>query len=379
MRTLPFIFLLLVSFFLILPLSSSAWTIIPKEFPQGHATVIVHAFCLDTGTEEVHNYAEPRCDIFSQRSWQVRIKNALEQWNNAGSNFFFDSRPAMPDEDPCDPQTGYIYFILTDHTQPNPCQPNRHFNGGWGTYWPSDTGEEWAWIFFNTTAAAHEKPKNRKAIRQSAAQTTFLHELGHAVGLGHPGPNDPHTVMGHNVGRGLYDFLFADDITGIRALYGTRPDAQSIQDAARLPTVVGALEVPSPGLASSGGYPDDQMVGDFGYIWGWVCDADEVVIFVGSSLTWHTGDIHYVDPSSGIGLRYEAPPTLVRPDTLSTCGDIANGFGFAFDWDLARPEPPYPPPPDWIPPDAVVYEVEIFVHVYADGISLGSSKVELIR
>ena len=89
---------------------------------------------------------------------------------------------------------------------------------------------------------------------------------------------------------------------------------------------------------------------------------------------WHKGDIHYDDPSSGMGLRYEVLPTLARPDTLSTCGDIANGFGFAFDWDLVRPEPPYPPPPDWIPPDAVVYEVEIFIHVYVDGISLGFSK-----
>ena len=53
---------------------------------------------------------------------------------------------------------------------------------------------------------------------QDAVQGTFLHELGHAVGLGHVYDQEGSAVMGNMLSRGtLYDFLFADDIAGIRA------------------------------------------------------------------------------------------------------------------------------------------------------------------
>ena len=138
MRIGQFIFLLFSFLFFSLPPPASAWTTMHQEFPHGEATIVVHAFCLDQGTrEEVNGYTEPHCAFLNQRSWQARITNTLEQWNNAGSHFIFHSRAASPEEDPCDPQPGHIYFILADHSQPNPCVPTRHFNGGWGTYWPS--------------------------------------------------------------------------------------------------------------------------------------------------------------------------------------------------------------------------------------------------
>ena len=372
MRLYQSVFFLFFFLFLLFPSRSAAWVKESQTFPSGRATIVLHMFCLDTGTWNIDGYAEPRCDILTQARWQVRIKNALEQWNNAGSYFFFDSRPAYPDEDPCDSEYGHIHFILADYTQPNPCEPSRRFQSAWGTYWPNAAGG--AWVFFNTTAVPKDLPKERKQTISGAAQRTFLHELGHAVGLGHVYDQDYYAVMGNRLGRGYYDFLFADDIAGIRAIYGTRPNVQPVVQAAQVPTEIGALEVPSPapGGASLGGRLD-ALQQDFATIWGWACDAEEVIVHVSVYVNWRKGNTSYTDRF--LFTSYPALLGMSRPDTLKQCGDTANGFGLVFDWNPLRPDEPYP---DWIPDNMQFHRVEFIVTVYADGVEIGSSNVEVI-
>ena len=374
MRISQFIFLLLVSFFLISPPSSSAWVKESQTFPSGRATIVLHMFCLDTGTWNIDGYDEPRCDILTQARWQVRIKNALEQWNNAGSYFFFDSRPAYPDEDPCDSQPGHIYFALVDHTQPHPCLPSQRFNNAWGWYWSNEPGG--AWVFLNTTPVPNDPPKFRKEMVAGVAQGTFLHELGHAVGLGHVYDQEGYAVMGNRLSRGSYHFLFADDIAGIRAIYGTRTNAQPVAQAGRVPTEIGALEVPepAPGGASQGGR-SDALQQDFATIWGWACDAEEVTVYISVHVDWRREDAAYMDLF--LSTSYPALLGMSRPDTLEQCGDTANGFGLVFDWNPLRPDEPYIRP-DWIPDDTQLYRVEFIVTVYVDGVEIGSSNVEVI-
>ncbi len=373
MRISQFIFLFFF-LFLLFPSRSAAWVKGVQTFPSGHATIVLHMFCLDKGTWNIDGYAEPRCDMLTQERWQIRIKNAFEQWNNAGSYFFFDSRPASLNDDPCNPEYGHIYFVLADYTQPHPCKPNRRFESAWGTYWPNAAGG--AWVFLNTTAVPKDPPKERKLIISGVAQSTFLHELGHAIGLGHVYDQEGYAVMGDQLSRGYYDFLFADDIAGIRAIYGTQPGAQPVEQAARVPTEIGALEAPTPALggASLGGH-SDALQSDLSTIWGWACDADEVLVAVSVYVDWRRGDTSYVDRF--LFTSYPALLGMDRADTLDQCGDIANGFGLVFDWNPLRPRQPYVRP-DWIPDNTRLHRVEFLVTVYVDGVDIGSSNVEVV-
>ena len=372
MRTYPLIFFTLLCSFFSPPPPASAWVAMHQEFPEGHATVVVHAFCRDTGVREIDGHVESNCAVFHQRAWQARITNALEQWNNAGSSFFFESRLAFPGEDPCDPRRGHIYFVLADHSQPNPCFPDGYFHGGWGTYWAN---QGYAWVFLNTTAAAHLSPQRQKTSIQSAAQSTFLHELGHAVGLNHTYHEEFFSVMGNKLHRGHYDFLFADDIRGIRALYGTRHNARPVEKVAQLPTVIGALEIPTPasGEASLGVSPNAHQ-GTRGLVWGWACDAEDVLVSVSSYVDWRRGHDSYEDFFSHA--NYSALLDLERTDMLSTCGTANAGFSLTFDWGLHHPGP-FPQRPDWIPSNTVLHRVEFIVRVYVNGVDMASSNVEV--
>ena len=69
--------------------------------------------------------------------------------------------------------------------------------------------------------------------------------------------------------------------------------------------LVGTLETPSPGSFQSG----------IGVICGWVCEAEEVVI-----------DIN--------GQPWQAAYGTARADTKARCGDINNGLGLLFNWNL---------------------------------------------
>ena len=85
-----------------------------QAFPDGKATVVVHAFCSDDGVFDNNGQQEPRCDILSQERWQIRILDAVEQWNNAGANFQFSTRPypmigPTGDDDACSPKPKAIF------------------------------------------------------------------------------------------------------------------------------------------------------------------------------------------------------------------------------------------------------------------------------
>ncbi len=361
-----------------------------REFPHGEVTVVLHAFCRDDGVFELGGYSEPRCDMLSPHRWQVRIKHALEQWNNAGANFQFHTRPALPDDDPCDPEPGHIYVILASFEAPHPCYSDRprlyRNNIPWGLYSASGTGSHagygWAWIFLNTTAASEAPLPERKYILQQRAHDTLLHELGHAVGLGHYRDGETYTVMSSHADRGTYyEFLYQDDIDGIRALYGKRPDAIDHEPVllhgtleAPIPyVVVGTLENPTPGRASLGGTPDSYQSG-IGIISGWVCKADEVLVSIASWVTWNEDKTVAYVPMNRVDY-----PTLYgidRLDTLSVCGDVDNGFSVMLNWN--RLDPGEYPRPSYLSAAATRGNVEHIISVYADGVLIGDSMVQVI-
>ena len=85
---------------------------------------------------------------------------------------------------------------------------------------------------------------------------------------------------------------------------GGSPPARAT--AGRPSGVLGFLENPGPNSFQSG----------IGVLSGWVCDADSVEIEIGE-----------------IGRQVAAYGTE-RLDTLEVCGDVDNGFGLLFNWNL---------------------------------------------
>ena len=353
---------------------ASAYVTGPSHFPGGEATVIVHAFCYDDGVFDIDGQEERRCDLLSQHRWQVRIQDALEQWNNAGANFQFRTRSALPDDDPCDPERGHIYFALTDFDDPHPCTSTSSLsympsdNSAWGTYEPRGGA---GLIFYNTRAIPGKSDRESKKALQEGAQKTFLHELGHAVGLGHTSHQEHYSIMGKRLARGYYAHLFQDDIAGIRAVYGVRSGAAPLADVGGVPEKKGALENPTPNSAFIGGAYASQS--GTGVVSGWVCEADEVLVYVSTAVSWQKSNTTYLDDFSSI--PRVAQYGLERQDTRAACGDVANGFSLETDWDLLA-SGDYPRP-SWIPSDAELAQVEHIVRVYADGIAIGKSLVRV--
>ena len=120
----------------------------------------------------------------------------------------------------------------------------------------------------------------------------LIHELGHALGLGHPDEAGQDVVAIMN-SSSVVDTLQPDDIAGARALWGGPGP------------LVGVLENPRAGSHQSG----------VGVISGWVCEADTVEIKIN-------------------GVPYPVPYGTARLDTEDACGDVDNGFGLLFNWNL---------------------------------------------
>ncbi|MCE2483866.1 MAG: fibronectin type III domain-containing protein [Desulfurellaceae bacterium] len=78
----------------------------------------------------------------------------------------------------------------------------------------------------------------------------------------------------------------------------------------RISLLVSFLENPGP----------ESFQSDLGVISGWVCDAQQIDILF--------------DPGTEAEVRFQAAYGTSRADTADTCGDMANGFGLLFNWNL---------------------------------------------
>ncbi len=119
----------------------------------------------------------------------------------------------------------------------------------------------------------------------------LIHEFGHVLGLDHPNESGQTVTAIMNGTVSDLDDLQADDIAGVNAIYPGSP--------------VGKLENPQPDSSASG----------LAIITGWSCSASIVTLSI-------DGVFHTVLYGSS------------RIDTIPTCGDEFNGFGFPVNWNL---------------------------------------------
>ena len=265
---------------------ASAWVKGIQPFPDGEAPVVLHAFCRST-----------ICDETTEQEWRERIQRAIDAWNNTGANFTFQPRAVRATDDPCDLQ-GAAAVIIADPG--NLCPGDGPLpNGG--------------------VSGLTEYSRLRQArvymggpLVQSGRLLTGIltHEFGHVVGLDHP-DEAGQTVRALMNSQIVLGGPAADDIAGIRALYGTR----MVDERPTYPPYTG------PGFLEN---PGEGAVSGIGVISGWVCEAREVIIEIEPEW-WN-------DPGDSIWLT--AAYGTERLDTLEACGDTDTGFGLLFNWNL---------------------------------------------
>ncbi len=217
---------------------------------------------------------------------------AAAAWSAAGG-LAFPIPPTPPAVDPCGPPDGRN----TVGFAPTLCG-GLEFPPGVAaltltTWFPSGAMVE-AEVLFNSglTWGVYEGPQRRGRVD---FHRIALHEFGHVAGLAHPDEQGQVVAAIMNSYVGDIDRLHADDIAGMRALYG-RPGAAAPK---------GALENPGNRSAKSG----------IGVISGWVCEADVVEVEIGTQRS---------------PVAYGTP----RGDTAAVCGDTANGFVTLVNWNL---------------------------------------------
>ena len=201
----------------------------------------------------------------------------MEAWNTARVGFTFFEQPESFPNNPCHEYDG-IAIILTDGEV---CPGDGPMNAA-GLFGPTDY--EQARIYLNIGFYARGSDYNITPL--------LIHELGHALGLGHPDEAEQEVMAIMNSYLGV-DTVQPDDIAGARALWGGPGP------------LVGVLENPRAGSHQSG----------VGVISGWVCEADTVAIKIN-------------------GVPYPVPYGTARLDTEDACGDVDNGFGLLFNWNL---------------------------------------------
>ena len=248
------------------PTTAHAWVSSGfQTFPDGEAPVIVDPFCMSEF-----------CGALPRAAWRERVRRAMAAWNDANTGFTFSEVPESFANTPCHEYDG-LSIILTD----GEVCPGDPPMGGLGYFVP--TRHERARIYINI---------GKDWGDDYNITPLLIHEMGHALGLGHPNSagQDVPAIMNSYLG---VDTVQPDDIAGARALYGGPGP------------LVGFLENPRAGSHQSG----------VGVISGWVCNADTVAIEIN-------------------GVPYPVPYGTARLDTEDACGDVDNGFGLLFNWNL---------------------------------------------
>ena len=237
-----------------------------QTFPDGEAPVIVDPFC-----------QSEFCGKLPREAWRDRVLRAMAAWNTANTGFTFSEVAESFANTPCHEYDG-LSIILTD----GEVCPEDPPMGGLGWFVP--TYFKRARIYINIGAFWRGGDYNITPL--------LIHELGHAIGLGHP-DEAGQDVVAIMSSTSDVETVQPDDIAGARALYGGPGP------------LVGFLENPRAGAHQSG----------VGVISGWVCEADTVAIEIN-------------------GVPYPVPYGTARLDTEDACGDVDNGFGLLFNWNL---------------------------------------------
>ncbi len=252
---------------------STAWTSHPQPFPSGEATV-VHAY---------HCWADQYCHYTTGSEWEAEIQDAVQAWNEAGSNFRFQTRGSRADDDPCRNTSEHIFVILSDLSPEHVCPQDRPIRGT--LYAAFQYGSGWGRLYVNTIALTYS----------TLPQLLLLHELGHALGLGHPneaGQTVDAVMNTGNLNELLsYSTLQLDDIEGAQAIWGVRH-------------IKRRLENPGNGKHYSG----------IGVISGWQCAEGRLTI------RFNDGPL--------IPLAYGTE----RTDTRQECGHTTTGFVSIYNW-----------------------------------------------
>ena len=222
--------------------------------------------------------------------WQNAAREAAAAWNKAGSQFLFSGTHSRPAQQSCT-EPDFLNTVLWASQNCGMAFGDAiAITGGWhlpdGTIGDQD-------VKFDRTRQwnVYNGP-----LRFSGGEPIYelrrvaIHEFGHVLGLDHP---DDHgqTVRAimHSTGmNGTIETLQADDIAGVRAIYGTDRSVA---------TTKGALGNPGHQTFKSG----------IGVISGWVCSAQRVEVQIGTQ-------------------RIRMAYGTERLDTQGVCGDANNGF-----------------------------------------------------
>ena len=226
--------------------------------------------------------------------WDDAAEEAARQWNVTGANFTFRIQsPSQPANPSCD-TTDRINTVVWAGTQCGEAFGDTTL--AVTQNWFRSTGELIdSDVLFNTTHSwsTYAGPQRPGVID---LHRVALHEFGHVLGLGHPDEHGQFVNAIMNSKADDTDRLQADDIAGIRAIYGSGDTGGGGNR--------GFLENPQPNAFKSG----------VGLISGWVCEAQRVEV-----------DIN--------GSRMTAVYGTEREDTRSQCGDADNGFVTLFNWN----------------------------------------------
>ena len=222
--------------------------------------------------------------------YEAAAIEAAQAWTAAGARFTFHTT-ISPLADPCNHNDGRntVSFVNPRCDMPYPpgvvaATKGRARRSGeiLETDVVFDSGVDWG---------IYEGPRRGSAVD---FYRVALHEFGHVLGLAHP---DEHgqVVSAMMNSRAAFDRLQADDIAGIRAIYGRTLTAGP----------KGSLENPGNRSFKSG----------IGVVSGWVCDATRVEVAIGNT-------------------RIPVVYGTSRGDTASVCGDTNNGFVTLVNWNL---------------------------------------------